>query len=498
MRREPVHQGLREVGPVLRWIEGGRGQTWRVTVVALAGLLAAITVAGVTGLLLNRNVQIANEALVYDVNLEDEGDDLRAAVLDVRHYQRNVYFGTPTKGNLENFEESYAKLQEEIRELERIGVRDPDAPQPGEIRRMADTYWSGLNPQVATELYEENEPDGGRAFVAANNEGLERIEEMNQAGERLDELGENLADRAIEDVQRATATATVVLASVVVGLLLVGVALAYATVRVVNELRRLNAEQRETAEKLTEANRAKTDFLADVSHELRTPLTVLRGNAQVGLALGAEGQQKQLLDEVVEESKRMSRMVEDLLFLSRSDSSLPSMELETISVVPFLSELAGRAGVLAREGGGVLRTDLRARGSMRADSIRLGQAVLVLVDNALKYSSQGSTVTLRSSNARSGQIRITVEDQGPGIPKEELPRIFERFYRVDKARSRRMSGTGLGLPIARTIVEAHGGRITAESRAGHGTLMSIHLPMLSAEDPRECGVLEGEPVRDEV
>ena len=99
-------------------------------------------------------------------------------------------------------------------------------------------------------------------------------------------------------------------------------------------------------------------------------------------------------------------------------------------------------------------------------------------------SPPGGTVTLSSDVTRQGELKITVEDEGPGIPKEDLPRVFERFYRVDKARSRRMGGTGLGLPIAKTIVDAHSGHITAESRPGHGTRMSIHLPLV----PDEAGV----------
>ena len=316
---------------------------------------------------------------------------------------------------------------------------------------------------------------------------------MEQAAEELDGLGEELTDDSLRRVDRAATTSALVLLGAIVGLLLAGAALAYAAVRVVNESRRLYAEQRETARQLAEASRAKTDFLADVSHELRTPLTVLRGNAQVGLALGAEGEQKQLLQEVVEESKRMTRMVEELLFLARSDSSPAPLEREIVPAAPLTSEIAGRAEMLAREHGAVLRTDLRAEGTLRADPGRVGQAAPILVDNAIKYGPPGGTVTLRSDvtrtgPARAGELRITVEDNGPGIPKEDLPRVFERFYRVDKARSRRMGGTGLGLPIAKTIVEAHGGHITAESHPGEGTRIAIHLPLLPTpygEEPHE-------------
>ena len=194
----------------------------------------------------------------------------------------------------------------------------------------------------------------------------------------------------------------------------------------------------------------------------------------------------------------MSRMVEELLFLARSDSSPPSLEPETVPAPPLMSELAGRAAVLARERGAELATDLRAAGMLHADPNRLEQAVLILVDNAIKYGPPGGTVTLRSDVTSQGELRITVEDEGPGIPKEDLPRVFERFYRVDKARSRRMGGAGLGLPIAKTIVEAHGGHIAAESRAGRGTRMSIHLPLApDAPDALPATSRRGQPQRAE-
>jgi two-component system sensor histidine kinase VicK len=468
----------RRVGVVLGWIRRVRAEPWRVTMVAVGGLLVAIIIAGLIGFWQTRSIErVSAEALGY-VELEDEGDDIRAAILDVRHYHRNVYFnslntGRITRDGIDDYEAARGRLYEEIDELAGVKPYDSNAPQPEDFRRWADEYYAGFRPLLQPTVEDKE------AFDTASDRGLEQIEQMEQKAGKLDGLGESLTDGALQRVDRAAATSELVLLGAIFGLLLAGAALAYAAVRVVNELKRLYAGQQETAAKLAEASRQKTDFLADVSHELRTPLTVLRGNAQVGLALGAEGEQKQLLEEVVEESKRMSRMVEELLFLARSDSSPPSLEPEIVSVPPLMSDLVGRATVLARERGATLATDIRAGGLLHADPNRLEQAVLILVDNAIKYGPPGGTVTLHSAVTRAGELRITVEDEGPGIPKEDLPRVFERFYRVDKARSRRMGGSGLGLPIAKTIVEAHGGHITAESRAGHGTRMSIHLPLAS-------------------
>jgi two-component system sensor histidine kinase VicK len=466
----------------MSWFKGIREQPWRITIAAVGGLLVMILIAGVVGFLLNRNVErVTDEALRYDVQLEDEGDDLRAAVLDLRHYHRNIHFGGPSRTQIDNFEKAYAKLEEEIRELEAIGVRDPDAPQPDEIRRMAEEYYANFRPAIR--LYGSG-PEPSKAFEEASDHGLVRIDEMAQAGTELDELGERLSGKSLGKVERATRTARVVLLAVIFGLLLVGAGLAYVTVRVVNELRRLYSEQQETTEKLAEANKAKSDFIADVSHELRSPLTVLRGNAQVGLALGSDPDHAQLFEEIVAESKRMSRMVEDLLFLARSDSASPPLEFETVAVALFLTELAGRAEVLAREHSAKLERKLEGGGFVEIDRQRIEQAVLILVDNAAKYGPPGGTVTL-ASFVRSGELHISVEDRGPGIPREELPRIFERFYRLDKARSRQLGGTGLGLPIAKTIVEAHGGHIEAVSHIGEGTKISMRLPLLSQPQPTE-------------
>jgi signal transduction histidine kinase len=173
----------------------------------------------------------------------------------------------------------------------------------------------------------------------------------------------------------------------------------------------------------------------------------------------------------------MTRMVEDLLFLARSDSASPQLEFETVALAPFLAELAGRAEVLARELGAELEAKLEGEGPLEIDRQRVEQAVLILVENAAKYGPPGGKITL-ASTVRSGELCVSVEDRGPGIPREELSRIFERFYRLDKARSRRLGGSGLGLPIAKTTVEAHGGRIEAESQLGEGAKISLCLPLL--------------------
>ncbi len=467
------------MGVVLGWIRVIGGQPWRVTSIAVGGLLVAIIVAGLIGFWQTRSIErVADEAFGY-VELEDEGDDIRAAVLDVRHYHRNLYFPAMDSGRLspevmDDHEAARGRLYSEIDELGQVNPYDAAAPQPEAFRRWADEYYADFTPFVRPTIQDQE------AFDAASDRGLGQIGQMEQAAEELDGLGEALTDDSLQRVDRAATTSALVLLGAVVGLLLAGAALAYAAVRVVSELRTLYAEQQQASEKLAEASRAKTDFLADVSHELRTPLTVLRGNAQVGLALGAEGEQKQLLHEVVEESRRMSRMVEDLLFLARSDSASPALELETVPVASLVSEIAGRAEMLARERGATLETDLHAEGTLRADPARVGQAVLILVDNAIKYGPPGGVVKLGSGITRSGELGISVEDRGLGIPKEDLPRIFERFYRVDKARSRNMGGTGLGLPIARTIVQAHGGHIEVVSRPEAGTGVSLYLPLLSA------------------
>jgi PAS domain S-box-containing protein len=246
---------------------------------------------------------------------------------------------------------------------------------------------------------------------------------------------------------------------------------------------RLQTSSRDVSERkrvervLADAALAKAEFLAEVSHELRTPLTVIRGNAEIGLELESDCEHEEHLREIVRESSTMSRMVEDLLFLARSESAQPPFRMEPVETSVLAEGLARRARFLASEHGATLDTKLAQTGLVRVDPARVEQAVLALVDNAIKYGPEGHSITLKSSSL-DGELRIEVGDQGPGIPETELPRVFERFYRLDGVKE---PGSGLGLSIAQTIAEAHGGRIEADSRPGRGTRMTLILPLLPHE-----------------
>jgi PAS domain S-box-containing protein len=220
--------------------------------------------------------------------------------------------------------------------------------------------------------------------------------------------------------------------------------------------------------------RAKSDFLADISHELRTPLTVIRGNAEVGLEVGRGCEHDEILQEIIRESSTMSRMVEDLLFLARSDSETLPLDWQMVPVAQLLGGMARRAEALAREHRASLRLALSGEGRVRCDSQRIEQAVLILIENAARYGTPGEPITL-SSLARQEELRIEVSDRGPGIPANELPHIVERYYRGEGSSEER--GSGLGLAIANSIAKAHGGSLEIESSPGKGTRVLLSLPL---------------------
>jgi signal transduction histidine kinase len=453
----------------MAWLRG-RLRPWWLEGVLISGLLLAIAVAGMVGLGINTGVKsVTDQALKYDVQLEDRSDDFRVAVLDMRHFHRNLVFAGPTERGLADFEAAYLQLHMRIDQLDQLGIEDSDILRPEQLRLVAQRYYVEFRPAI--DVY-HSDP---RHFSLASDEGLVRLAELEDVARAIDHLGEQRAAAALRSVEAATDGARVVLITVLAGLILVGAGLAYLMVR---NLR----EQRRAAAHLAHALQLKNDFIADASHELRTPLTVLRANAEVALELNRTCIHTELLEEIVRESARMTRLVEDLLFLARSDAGSLPLELEWVNIEPFLIELADRAGIIARQSNSPFHKELAAQGRIRIDRSRIEQVVLILVDNAGKYGAAGKPITLRSAT-RGAELIIEVADRGPGIAASDLPLVFERFYRLDKARTRKQGGAGLGLAIAKSIIQAHGGRIEVESVLRKGTKMRFYLPLVALPQP---------------
>jgi len=220
----------------------------------------------------------------------------------------------------------------------------------------------------------------------------------------------------------------------------------------------------------------KSDFVSNASHELRTPLTNIRGYLEAIQDAVREGTPPDPTFVAVAHASalRMERLIDDLLELSRAESGGVPLDREEIPLPTFLSRVAELHRPSAERAGKTLVV-VASEGTLRADVRKLTLAVSNLVDNAIKYGKEGGRVTVSGKIDSSG-CTVEVEDDGPGIPPEDLPRIFERFYRVDKGRSRELGGTGLGLSIAKHIVESHGGILRVESRTGVGTRFTIRIP----------------------
>ena len=454
---------------------------WGMISAAIGFLLLAIGVVGVVGIVANERVRsITEHAVEVDLEVEDEGDDLRAAVLELRHYHRNIFFGGPSEGARQDFAQAYDALLEEIDELERVNLAAYEVTQPAEIRRMAEAYDATF--RAAIDLHASDR----EAFGRASDEGLRQLQEMQDAAEEIEGLGEQLATESLTRIEDENATERIVLIALVAGVVLVGVALAVAAARILARIRASYAREQAASQELARALRAKSDFIADASHELRTPLTVIRGNADIGVATPGEPLHREVLQEISTEAARMSRLVEDLLFLARSDFGAPPLEREYVPARWLVSRLGKPAEVLAQQRESCLTADLAAEGYLEVDPARVQQAVMILVDNAAKHSPPGACVAL-TTRTTSGELVIEVVDTGPGIPPDELLLIFDRFYQVGTRRTRKKGGTGLGLSIAKTIVEAHGGRIEVESRVNQGTTMTIRLPLCAAPQPEVTG-----------
>ena len=224
-------------------------------------------------------------------------------------------------------------------------------------------------------------------------------------------------------------------------------------------------------------------FIADASHELRTPLAVLRGETEVALGQDrAADEYKESLALIKDEAERLSRIVENLFMLARQPVDAPSTIREMVQLNELVADCARAAQVLATQKGVRLKVDGSPRDiTCTGDDEMLKRMLLNLLDNAVKYTPPGGeiSIALRSQN---GDVKIVVSDTGIGIPAEFQQRIFDRFYRVDKARSRALGGAGLGLSIARWIVAGHGGSLSVESEPGRGSSFTVELPLQYSRD----------------
>jgi signal transduction histidine kinase len=214
-------------------------------------------------------------------------------------------------------------------------------------------------------------------------------------------------------------------------------------------------------------------FVSNASHELRTPLTLIKATAEVGLRAHPAPEQRQTLLEVMKEVDYMSRLVDDLLLLSRLDSHRLHLEHTPVDVHPLLADACQQADKLSAEKGVQIRLE-PSQGAVLADPVRMRQVLLILLDNALRFTPTGGRISLSAQPHGKWQV-IIVSDNGRGIPAKDLPHVFQRFYQASRP-GEETAGNGLGLSIARGLVEAQGGKIAIESREGAGTRVLISLP----------------------
>jgi two-component system, OmpR family, phosphate regulon sensor histidine kinase PhoR len=230
---------------------------------------------------------------------------------------------------------------------------------------------------------------------------------------------------------------------------------------------------------LKRLDQIRSDFVANVSHELRTPLSILRGYIEMLLDNPKTSREElaRILSIMERHSKRLGLLVDDLLSLARLESSNANLELSAVRVEELFNNVVRDwKEKLAAKNLKVIVDLAPDVSTFRADETRLREVLYNLLENAVKYSRENEQIHLRAAQ-RGSQLVLSVTDNGLGISKDDLPRIFERFYRADKARSRELGGTGLGLAIVKHIAQLHGGRVEAESELGKGTTIRVVLPI---------------------
>ena len=235
---------------------------------------------------------------------------------------------------------------------------------------------------------------------------------------------------------------------------------------------------------LKRSEQMRREFVANVSHELRTPITGVKSYAETLAAdpdMPADTRER-FLNVILNESDRMTKIVQDLLTLSRFDAGSFEFSFDEFSFETSVRDVYNAVRMEAQAHGHVFVLEVEPGiPRIRGDKARVEQVLMNMVSNAIKYTKDGGRITIKAG-VRGGEVWCSVKDNGIGIPKDDTTKVFDRFYRVDKARSRESGGTGLGLSIAQEIVVRHGGRIDLKSRLGHGTTITVWLPVEGPQD----------------
>ena len=234
--------------------------------------------------------------------------------------------------------------------------------------------------------------------------------------------------------------------------------------------------------RLRQLEAVRQEFVANVSHELRTPLSLIKSATETLIDGGKDDPAvtARFLELIEKHANRLSLLIDDLLLLARLDSWRIELNLRAVDLPTAAQEAIDDAALAAKARNVTLENQVAPEITAHADPERLRQVLANLIDNAIKYGREGGRVSVGGRAIDSSRVELTVRDDGPGIPAEAKARIFERFYRVDKARSREQGGTGLGLAIVKNVVQAHGGEVRVESGPESGTEFFITLPAAKA------------------
>jgi heavy metal sensor kinase len=254
-------------------------------------------------------------------------------------------------------------------------------------------------------------------------------------------------------------------------------------VKTKDELGRLAATLNEMFERLEKAFKRQKQFTGDASHELRAPLAIIEAESTLALQKDrTRNDYRRSLETISQEAHRMAHIVDQLLALARAESGEEKISLRKVNIGKLVTDLSAEVEMLCRDRGLNYKLGKMENLVVKGDRSKLRQLLLNILDNAIKYTPSGGEISV--SVRKEGEWAVAyVRDTGIGIPSEELPHIFERFYRVDKARSRSEGGSGLGLAIAKRIAEIHGGRIEVESQIDVGSTFRVYLPLEAKSEP---------------